>query len=309
MNMGIELGLLHKASELNANPKDHLNDVVRIVKTLESHIDGTLVLTYEKLKELVAILTCYTIPVPVPIPLSLGISISRAVEYKEAEGSCYSEVQRLSYIPKDLVKKIRLGRMNGPEKAMYYGCLGSDSNSVGAALSEVQAEEGKTYNLLCSRTELKSITGTPDDSLQVIPLGIFDYLRRGSPIPFKLHDSYVEIYGFLRNSIHPEGFLAMQLCDAFLKDALKRGASDRLYSVTSLIAEDCTTLDVIDGLLYPSTKLDGYPNLALKPQAVDKKLRHESAVSIQILESYGFGVFKTKLLNQGMAHGATIEWD
>ncbi len=102
--------------------------------------------------------------------------------------------------------------------------------------------------------------------------------------------------------------LAMQLCDAFLTDVLKAEEYPRLYDVTSEIGEECLKPDLLDGILYPSTKFEGFPNVALKPRAVDRKLRFETTLSVRVEECYGYGMFKVSILNQGIVDAGTVIW-
>jgi chloramphenicol 3-O-phosphotransferase len=124
-----------------------------------------------------------------------------------------------------------------------------------------------------------------------------------------LSNDYLQFYEALRANTHPEGFLAMQLCDAFLTDILRRPGSPTVYSITSAVAADCLRNPVLDGFLYPSTKLDGHPNLALRPSVVDDRVRYETAMAVRVERDLGYGIFATKVLSQGTVRGDTIDWD
>ena len=108
--------------------------------------------------------------------------------------------------------------------------------------------------------------------------------------------------------LHPDAKVATQLCDAFLTDMLKRSGSDRLYFVTSEFAKFCMTQDVIDGVIYPSTRLEGHPNLALKPKTVDQKLDYQKALSVRVLEVFGYGMCKLQELGIGTLQDDVINW-
>jgi hypothetical protein len=146
-------------------------------------------------------------------------------------------------------------------------------------------------------------------SLHVAPIGISDYFRRGVSSPFNLHESFREIYELYRNNTHPTAFLAMQLCDAFLTDVLSRQETPRLYDVTSEIGRECLRPEVLDGILYPSTKFEGFPNLAIKTDSVDRKIRYESAVSLKVEKDFRYGMYRTKTLRVGYVNGEHIQWD
>jgi hypothetical protein len=141
-----------------------------------------------------------------------------------------------------------------------------------------------------------------------MPLGIFDYFRRGVASPFLLNETYRKVYDLAMSKLHPDAKVATQLCDAFLTDMLKRPGSDRLYIVTSEFAKFCLAQDVIDGVIYPSTRLEGHPNLVLKPRSVDQKIDYQKAVSVRVLEVFGYGMCKLQELGTGALQGNVISW-
>jgi hypothetical protein len=299
----------HLAKTLNTRPSQHLDNVWRIVSALQAHWREETVLEPEKVRSLVGELTCYTLQMPIPIPLNEKRILARAVRVEPKVGIGYSEVSRLSYIPIEGKKVPAIGRMNRVGQSMFYACLGADANSMGAILSEARACPGEVFNILFSEAvSVEQKLHPYDDALHVTPIGMFDYIRRGVPHPFRLHDEYVNTYNSLRAAICVEGMLALQLTDAFITEALKHKETGQLYSITSEIAADCLTPEVVDGVIYPSTQFDGFPDVAIKPSSVDRKLKHHSVVSIKVLGSYGFGIFKTQAIGQGLIQGEQILW-
>jgi hypothetical protein len=310
MNEQIAQGLLQKAAELNESPLDHITSVSEIISSLQNHIDGSAILEKNAIETQVQNLTVYTYMVPVPIPLNSGVVCSRAVKYTEVDGNnCYPNVSRLSYIPLDSGIAPNLGRLNEQGVSLFYASLNADANSIGAILSEVRAKKNEIFNVLQCRTKLENPANHFDLTLNVAPLGISDYFRRGVPAPFLLNKDFENIYVLLKNNTHPAAMLAMQLCDAFLSDVLKRSETKRLYEVTAAIGKECLKPNILDGILYPSTKFDGFPNIALKPTSVDKKLRCEYAASIKIIKEYGYGMYQTKILHRGAVANDEIVWD
>lgn len=300
-------GLLTKCHQLNTSTGEHLNAVTAIVGELIAYADGVNSLDAAKLHAMTSELMAYTVLVPVPIPGMSGTAISRGVKYEGDSEANYAWTKRLSYIAEDSGITPPLNRFNPEGASMFYGCLGGNSNAIGAVLSECQARAGDIFYLLYSRTK----TSTPEslDDINVVPIGVFDYLRRGVAIPFGLSNDYLQFYEALRLNTHPEGFLAMQLCDAFLCDILRRPGSPAVHSITAALATDCMQVPEIDGFLYPSTRLDGHPNLALKPSAVDGKLRHETAMSVRVERDLKYGMYVTKILCQGTVRDGVISWD
>lgn len=295
---------------LNENPSHHLGNVWRIVSSLQGHWREEIALAPEEVRSLVGELTCYTLQMPIPIPLNEKRLFARAVRVEPEVDIGYPNVPRLSYIP--IGGKIipAIGRMNRAGQSMFYACLGTDANSMGAILSEARACPGEVFNILFSETvSVKQKLHPYDDDLHVTPIGMFDYIRRGIPHPFRLHDEYANTYNALRAATCVEGMLALQLTDAFITEALKHKETGQLYSITSELAADCLIPEEVDGVIYPSTQFDGFPDVALKPSSVDRKLTPHSAVSIKVLESYGFGIFKTQAIGQGGIQGDRIIWN
>lgn len=302
----MKFNIIKKAGEINQNANEFKDEANSIIKKLKSHIDGKNTLGMDEITKLCDSLSFFT--TFIEINISSDLFISRAV-YCDLKIPCHNKVSRLSYIPKDSSKNASLGRMNKENQSMFYASLNSNPNSIGTVLSEVDAEVGKHYNILISKIK---------HPLNLIPIGIFDYFRRGVPDPFQiLNQNFKEIYDLYVQLVVPDGMIALQLCDAFLTDVLKKsyhGDNDettkRLYEVTSEIANDCLLTTKADGILYPSVKFEGFPNIILKPSVVDKKIQYDKASSIEILEDFNYGIFKhrTKYLGFINPNLDIIEW-
>jgi hypothetical protein len=297
------------ASGLNKSPFLYLHLFHETIETLTEHIHGKQNLSQDAIEILIDSLTKYSLIVPVPIPLYSGTVLSRAVKYLENDGGCcYDNPSRLSYISENASIVIAKGRLNKQGKSLFYGCLNADSNSIGAILAEIRAKKGDVINILQCRTKLEHTSEQNEDPLRVLPIGISDYCRRGVPGPFQLHETFKQIYGLLNANLHPTAMLAIQLRDAFLMQILKSNESSSLYDVTSLIGAEFLKHKEIDGILYPSTKFDGFPSVALKPTSVDKKLRYETVLAVRVDECFGYGMFEATVLKQGIKDSGSIRW-
>lgn len=298
-----------RSAELNMRPGRHLERIFSVIRRLEDHMHGVHA-SEALLTQLIGELTFYVVLIPVQIPLSEKVKFARAVRYEEPTGTTYNEVSRLSYIPSGGLVAAKQGRLNKEGESIYYACKDDNANSIGAVLSETRARPGEIFNILISETApSQEVTKHSDNSLVVTPLGIFDYYRRGVPDPFGLHPAHKECYEYLKNQTDPEGMLAMQLADAFITDVLKRQETDSLYAVTSALAKEINQIPIVDGILYPSTQFDSFPNVALSPFSVEKKLQHLSALSVRVLERYGYGIFKTEQLAKGLVSNGQILWE
>lgn len=298
-----------KCAELSTRPEMHLERVFSVIRRLNEHLQGNR-LPEALAAQLIGELTYYVLLIPVPIPLSGKVKFSRAVRYEEPAGITYGAVSRLSYIPTDGPITAKLGRLNKAGESMFYACKDAHANSIGAVLSEVRARPGEIFNILVSETiPPQEAKEQADNDLVITPLGIFDYYRRGVPDPFGLHIAHRQCYEYMIKHAHPEGMLAMQLVDAFIADVLKRQETEGLYTVTSALATEINTISIVDGILYPSTQFDSFPNVALKPSAVDKKLQHRSAIAVRVLERYGYGIFKTEQIASGAVKDGQLSWE
>lgn len=297
------------SEHLNKNPTGELNEIRLVISELLSHIDRKSSIERSKLHSLVERLSNFTVFVPIPVPLDSQTLFSRGVKYKESDGgNCYQTVSRLSYIPNSSPIKVQLGRLNPEGVAMFYASLNGDANSIGAVLSECSASSGDIFNVLISSTNAKTELKQPFNNLYLLPLGIFDYLRRGVPAPFLINGLYQKIYQLMRNLLLPEAMIATQLCDAFITDILKRPSGIELYEVTSLLGDYCNQIDAVDGIIFPSTKLNDHPNVAIKPKSVDTKLLYKETLSLQVKENFGYGMYSYSPIATGALTSDKITW-
>jgi hypothetical protein len=288
------------AQQFNDKPQEHLDEVKSITLELSKHIQKVHTLRKEEIQKHIKILTCFTIGTPVPFPKN-SILI-RAVEYEGGEGYTYNDVQRISYIAAPKIDFPRQGRINKNGSPLFYGCLSNNANSRGTVLSECNATAGSTFNFLEGRV-------ASDESLQLIPIGVNDYFRRGMPTPYGLHQCFKDFYDCINENAHPTARMAILLCDAFLNDVLTRKEHDNLYDITSLIGEEFLKPAIIDGVLYSSTKFEGYPTVAIKPISIDKKVTFEKAYAIAVQEDIGYGMYLTRKLKDGVVDGTKIKWE
>ena len=308
---------LSKVREINKSPESYYNEVYSITNELDQHIKGVKELTNEEIISLVERLTCFTILFGFEIPVETPFL--RAVEFDENQPKSFNSVSRLSYIPIGSEIEPKLGRMNVKKQSLFYATIGSNKKSYDTVLSEVRAKEGKKYIILESIVK--------DNGLIVIPIGVNDYFRRGVPHPFKLNKNFEEAYELIKKHIHPLGLMALNLCDAFLTNVLKKNEpfskedkpsskkdelllnknTKRLYEVTSAISQECFKSG-INGIIYPSTKFEGYPNIVLTPNAVDTKIIHKDAYLVMVRKGNKFGIYETELKNIGKIDQRLVIW-
>ncbi|KQB07506.1 hypothetical protein CGT94_18475 [Vibrio metoecus] len=288
------------AAKLNHDSKWHLDTVNKLTINLSSHISGAKRLCPETINKYVNDLMQYTIVAS--IPASESMPIIRAVRFTDADGCFYNDVSRMSYIPKRLSNLCTKGRVNLDGQSLFYACIGecSDKKAIYTILSECRAMKDDVFNILVGRNLSSKL------SLSVI--GFNDYFRRGVREPFGLNKELLSNYEYLSSILNSNSKLVVNLCEAFVSSVLSQSESEYLYDVTSAIFNWCLKFDPVDGVLYPSTRNLGYPNVALKPSAVDDYIDFESALSLHVDNAYGYGLYQVTELAKGSVFGKHVEW-
>lgn len=303
--MTIPHPLLTKVSELNANPTLHMNKVRNLTSSLRAHINGKNRLSMAAIAYRVNELLRYTVLMPIPIPLEEKICFTRATKFDGTEPNyCYKKVSRLSYLPLDHPKQPVLGRLNKEGERLFYCCWDVKNLSLLASLAEIRAVDDDVINILISHTKPNNSLNYQDKFLHVVPIGINDYFHREEDLPFILHNAYYQHYKYLIQNLRPLALKAMHDCDSFLVEILSMEEVEGLYQVTSEIAHNCLSCPNLDGIIYPSTRFDSFPNIGIKITAVDKKLQHVGATSIKIHQDKN--TYTT--LYYGVIEGEEIIW-
>ncbi|MFC0180291.1 hypothetical protein [Thorsellia kenyensis] len=222
-------------------------------------------------------------------------------------------VSALSYNPNGS----DLGRANKLGKFVFYACLDVLPNAFDSwgnlnalkkttffnrcfdtTLSEVKASKKSQFNLLLSSKK-------DSEQLKLYDIGIVDsVIRQIKPnyygdAHFKNMTKHIEDFTKLLND---DGYKSFLLINAFFSDIMSRSidTNPNLYHVTSVICDTLLKLNnnSADGIIFPSVQSKGEPVVILTKNAVDNKLDHKVFYQIDVKESYGYGIYKTKLNNQ-----------
>ena len=288
-----------KLKDISKKPLEECRYISSSIKDLNSFIDGSLELSKLHIENMLINFIQYGIYLD--IPLEKGTMILRAVRYtgENIKKPYYEKVSRLSYIPQSSTTIPQIGRMNKNKVSMYYGCLSNGIKSVNVAFSEIDSLPYEYINILKS---------TLNKEIKVRYIGLLDYYRRGTEPPFNVHPLFKDLWGYYKETYDEMSLTVVGLVDAFFSDILKRKNYGRLYIVTSILAsiimEDKTT----DGLIYPSIKAEGSPNVVLKPLSVDTKINHEKCLCFQINENFGYAIYNTTILFNGNIIKDKIKW-
>ncbi|MBS9777853.1 MAG: hypothetical protein KGV50_03720 [Gammaproteobacteria bacterium] len=309
MTAGIDLKIKKliddKAKADNPNACFCLNVVSEYIKQLNNHISGNITLTRQQIERRLNTLLGY-FTITLKLPLDKDLKLSRAVKYNELDDSnpCYNEVSRLSYIPQSSGITPNVGRLNKAGEAIFYGCIYFDDEQCGinVALAETNSLKFDKVNLLRS---------VSTQELNVRMIGVWDYIKRENKPYYcnqDVFDSFKDIYKYTKQRYKPELFMACQLCDAFFADIMSKESSDRLYDVTSVLGSMFMEGENVDGIIYNSVQAKDSPVIALKPQAVDNKIEHKTALSLEVLDDYGYAIYNAATLYSGEVKGANISW-
>ncbi len=261
---------------------NHLELVGKDISILNNYIKSEIELCDENIIELLSNLVQYrvvlNIPVPVDTLLLRAVKIDDPLKYPKR----YNNANRISYIPESLSYKAKLNRFNKDNQSMYYGSISRSKKNANVAFSEIKAKENEHINILVSKTSKE---------LEVRFIGLFDYYKRGTEPPFQVHSFFKEVYQHYQKTHEEELLMAIELCDAFFSDITTRKGHERLYQVTSTLSAILLDDTHVDGLIYPSVETIGSPNVVLKPNSVDNKVKHKEAHISLIKKDYGYSVY------------------
>lgn len=289
-----------KAKELNKDAFHHANEVSLIIKQLNNHINEIVSLSEKRIEMLLDHLVGF-FTITLDIPLDKNTKIVRAVKFEEIKFKtpCYDEVSRLSYIPKSSEITPRLGRLNKQGSSIYYACISNKSQGIDVVLSEIKVLENETINILNS---------TLTEELFVRYIGVFDHLRRGVKPPFTIHPLFEEVYNYEKKMFHEYIMIAFGLCDTFFSDILRRKEHGKLFEVTSVLSSLFLEGDKVDGILYSSVQAEGAPILAIKPESIDKKVKHTDTVCLRVDKCFGYAIYYATTLYNGKIITDKINW-
>lgn len=290
-----------KAIELNRqNNGDLAIYIASKISLLNDFIEQKIELSEKDIDEILSELVGH-FTTSLHLPLDSGIKFLRARTYNI--NHLETDISQLSYI-KDS-DKARLGRLNSEKQSVYYGCIYfNENNGVNVAFSESNSKVGDTVNILRS---------TNTEEMKFYYIGIFDHVfRQVKPwfIGDKIFKYFDEVYKYQEKTYNETVFLAHLLCDNFLSDILRRKESGNLYKVTSKLFDIfCNTKD-IDGIIYTSVKSEGSPIVAIKTDAVDQKVKHESCDCYRITYDYGYAQYRALHTHKGtLKNKDLIAWE
>ncbi|PCJ30965.1 MAG: hypothetical protein COA93_11665 [Alphaproteobacteria bacterium] len=230
------------------------------------------------------------------ITLDMPMSDLKFLRVRRCEGKRFEHIKELSYIECTTKNFPVQGRLNQSGQALFYAALAikPDDTALRVVLSEAGANNLDHLNVINSHQK-----GDCDLYMRVI--GLWDQARYGyQPYYLGNHifDYYKKAIELMEQKFAPNLLLAYQLTDRFFADILSRKGSVALYQVTSVISSLFLEGSTCDGVLYSSVEAKGEPVVALKPLAVDSKLKHKWVCDIKVNQWFGYEFFKYKTLSK-----------
>lgn len=279
--------------------EDHLDFVSNIIKDLNDFIDKKKNFTEVDIESMLANLVQYRVVLDIPLPkdtlLLRGVRIADGLSFPKNVN-----LDRISYIPKDKTHLASLGRCNKKGFPMYYACVANSIRDVNAPFSEINAKDNEHINILISNTS---------QNLNVRFVGLYDYYQRGTKPPFEVHGFFEEVHQYYIDTHDKALLLAIELCDSFFCDILRRKGNDRVYEVTSILSYLYISGKEVDGLIYPSVETEGFPNVVIRPSSVDDKILHKEVKIFLIKKDYGYSKYHAVEFNTiGKINGNDISW-
>ncbi len=229
---------------------------------------------------------------------------ARKFEEKNSSSYCFKNTQELSYIQDSA--KATMGRLNKVQQSMYYGVISDlHFNQFDTALSEINADEFDYINILDSET-IKPLT--------TLYIGAFDLFIKNKEVPTWIHSYSHDIYKVFQDKCHEHHNNALLnsyiLCSAFFADILSRKKHGNLYEVTSILSSIIFEAKEVDSIIYESVQVKSAPSIAIRPEAVDKKIKHTDAISFHVTSNLGYGIYYGKEINKGVVtHCGCINWE
>jgi len=290
------------AKEYNNCAEIKLNEVEKIIKILNGFLCNKIELNDKEIENNIGTLVGMYF-ITFDIPLEMNIELVRAVKYKEEDTNkpYYKDISRLSYIPYDSKYKVKLGRFNKKKEPTYYCSISKDFNyCVNTALAEIDTKENDYVNILISK---------PKENLTTRYIGIFDKIRRGEELPSFINPIFIDIYKYMENKLYGYVFVAFQIVDAFFADIISRKSDDRLYKLTSILGLYLLEDEKIDALAYLSTQSKMSFCLAIKPSSVDKKIKHEKVLVLDINKVYSYSIYEAPIIHEGKVNNGKVYYD
>jgi len=285
------------------NGSCHQALVKKDILQLQLYVKGVKQLNSHQIEVLLSNLIQYR--VCLDLPLQKGIKIARARRIDDGKKyPNYLDASELSYIPlQDQCKIETPGRFNSRYQSMFYGSVYKGYDDLEVPFHEIGIQVNEHINILLSEVS---------EDLIVRLIGLFSHLKLQSSMLPWIHSIFNDINKYYQKTHESSLLNAIEIVDEFFKEIISKEAFDedksKIYDITSALGNIYLEDSSIDGLIYPSVKADGLPNIVIKPSSVDKKVKYLEAKIAWTDDDKNGEIIIAKELNTGNIVNNKIEW-
>lgn len=191
-------------------------------------------------------------------------------------------------------EKCKIGRMNDDGQAIFYGAY-----SIGTALAEINAKEGDYVHIAHFKMPENSESG-----MRCFAIGeVFNVYHGVNTIS-------IEVFNEIRDIISRIGkddirallsYLYMDALSAELLNSINAHEVNYIYSriFCHLLLDKYPD---VDGLIYPSAKIKGASNIALRTETVKLRMHLVANLVFKVNKIYPYGIVDFSIVKQAKGH-------
>lgn len=281
----------------------HTELVEKDIKLLSLHVDGAIQLNSQQIEDLLSNLIQYRVCLDVPLPKGAIIARARKIDDGKKYPH-YDDARKLSYIPLQDQCKIKTpGRFNSRYQSMFYGSVYDSYDDLKVPFHEIGVQANEYINILISEVS---------EDLNVRLIGLFSHLKHQSNMLPWIHSIFNDINKYYQETHESNLLNAIEIVDEFFKEISSKEVFDeeksKVYDITSVLGNIYLVDLSIDGLIYPSVKVDGLPNIVIRPSSVGKKVKYLKANIAWTDDDKNGEIIIVKELNTGNIVNNNIEW-
>lgn len=186
---------------------------------------------------------------------------------------------------------------------MFYGSVYKDCDDLEIPFHEIGIQANEYVNILISEASA---------DLNVRLIGLFSHLQHQSSMLPWIHPIFNDINKYYRDTHESSLLDAIEIVDNFFKEITRKEVIDenesKIYDITSALGNIYLEDLSIDGLIYPSVKVNGLPNIVIKPSSVKEKVKYLEAKIAWTDDDKNGEIIIVKELNTGNIVNNKIEW-
>ena len=228
--------------------------------------------------------------------MSFEPSVITCWRARKTEGRPWAKFEEMSYPPSE---KASVQRLSDAGKPCLYAATGIET-----ALIEIDVQPGELVQLVCFRHR-------HDHALRLALVGDYHHLAKRGYLRIANDLAANKAMSNAMNAMTRTDYQSLLFSDAFLDSviATERG-DDPDYVRSRAAAAMIYRQPGLDGLAYRSVPDRLGMNFAIKPDAVDSKLRVVSAILVRVLGIRRFGFIEFAIIQdaENLKDDGTFNW-